>query len=283
METDNRIPLERVLPNPEQPRKAFDERELLQLKASILEHDVITPIIVEQAGENYILHDGERRVRAARLAGLQDIPAVVVPPLNGSGTQERLTRAVVANVQRANMNPIEESRAYQRMRDEFGWGTNEIARRTGAYPSKIHNLLLLGKLEAEIQQLIAAGKFHHDVRMVQALLEIPDGPARVNLVKGLASRKTTIKGCTAAAKRLTEVLNSRVTIREHNPAMATAGRLSRMDPDQEPRRWNAMMQLGSVPPWGMLGKAAFDSCEDCELKSRCQLVDLLRRLMETAK
>jgi ParB family chromosome partitioning protein len=284
---ENRIKLDLILPNPEQPRKVFEEGELLNLAASIREHDVISPIVVEQAGDSYILHDGERRVRAARLAGLQDIPAVVVPPLDGTGIQDRLTRAVVANVQRADMNPVEEAHAYQRMRDEFGWTPAKIARRTGVYPSRIYNLLFLVKLEMEIQQLIAAGKFGHEANMIRALLEIPDSRARVSLVKGLAIRKTTVKGCILAAKRLTEILNSKKSFREHSPAMAMAGRLSKMEPDQEPRRWNAMMELGSVPPWGMLSKVAFDTCEECELKSmassaicgRCQLVDMLRKLM----
>jgi ParB family chromosome partitioning protein len=288
---ENRIPLDRILPNPEQPRKTFDEGELLNLAASIREHGVIQPVTIEQAGDSYILQDGERRVRAARLAGLADIPALVLPPLNGSGTQDRLTRAVVVNVQRADMNPIEESHAYQRMRDEFGWNVNKIARRTGVYPKRIYDLLELGKLEPEIQQLIATRKFGHDANMIRAMLEIPDGQARISLVKGLAARKTTNKGCILAAKRLTEVLNSKAVIREHCPATAMAGKLAGMDPDQEPRRWNAVMQLGSVPPWGMVTKTAFDTCEECELKSmasqavcgRCPLVDMLRRLMMAAK
>lgn len=287
---ENRIPLDRILPNPEQPRKTIDEGELLNLAASIKENDVIQPITVEQAGKNYILHDGERRVRAARLAGLTDIPATVVVPLNGTGSQARLTRAVVANVQRTDMNPVEESQAYRRMRDEFGWNVNEIARRTGSYPKRIYDLLLLVKLEDEIQQLIIAKKFGHDARMVKAMLDIPDSRARVNLAQGLAVRGTTVKGCILAAQRLTEVLKSKERLNK-NPAKAMAHKLTGTEPEQEPKRWNAMMELGSVPSWGMVGKTAFDTCEECELKSmastaicgRCALVDMLRRLMEAAK
>src|SRR6185369_7089197 len=97
------IHISRVVPNPEQPRKTFDQAELDGLADSIREHGVIQPIVVESCADDYILHDGERRLRAAKLAGLKKIPAIVHPPLNGTGPQERLERALVANVQRVEM------------------------------------------------------------------------------------------------------------------------------------------------------------------------------------
>lgn len=102
------IPVDRIYPNPMQPRKIFDEAELHELADSIREHGVIEPIVVELCGRDFILHDGERRLRAARLASLKKIPAIVHPPLNGTGPRERLERALVANVQRSEMHPIEE-------------------------------------------------------------------------------------------------------------------------------------------------------------------------------
>jgi len=290
-DSTKRILLNLIFPNPEQPRKAFDQSELEELAASIREHDVIVPVVVEEAGMNYILHDGERRIRAAKLAGLVDIPVSIVPPLNGTSKQDRLTRAVVANVQRADMNPIEEAKAYQRMRDEFGWNANEISRRTGVYQVKIYNMLNLTRLEPEIQQLIADGKLGHDHNMVRAFLEIPGSKERVSLVLGLASRGTTVKGCILAAKRLKEVLESEIYIRDKCPAMKLASQNADVALDHEPTRWSAMQELGTVPPWGMVSKIASDTCNACELKDmassavcgRCQLVDMLRRLMEAAK
>lgn len=287
----NTIAIDLILPNPEQPRTVFDEGELFNLAQSIREQGVLLPIVVEEAGENYILIDGERRVRAARIAGLTEIPASIVPPLNGTSVQDRLTRAVVANVQRADLDPMEEARAYGRMRDEFGWSTAEISRRTGAYPKRIADELILLKLEPEIQDMVARKKIGHDVNMIRAFLDIPESQARISLVQGLALRKVTVKGSIESARRLTEVLNSKESFMEQSPGLAMAKKGIKVDPAQGPRRWNAMMQLGSVPPWGMVSKLAFDVCEECELKpqacpavcGRCQMVDLLRKLLEAAK
>jgi hypothetical protein len=219
---------------------------------------------------------------------------VVHPPLDGGGTQTRLLRALVANVQREDVNPIEEGQVYRRMRDEFGWNVNEIHRRTGVERVRIDNLLLLTKLEPEIQELIASGRYPKDANLVRAVLRIPDREAAVAMVQGQSGRGTTLKGCILAAKRLAEILESGTPVQEavRVPSMTYARERAGLPAgEEEPRRWNAMVELGVVPPWGMLSRGAFDTCAECELRNmashavcgRCQLVDMLRRLMEAAK
>ena len=129
------ISIWRVHPNPEQPRKQFDQAELKELADSIREHGVIQPIAVEEAGLDFILHDGERRWRAPKMAGLTVIPALIIQLLNGTGPQERLTRALVANIQHAAMTPVEEALALKRLNVEHKLSIREISKRTGR-PSK---------------------------------------------------------------------------------------------------------------------------------------------------
>jgi ParB/RepB/Spo0J family partition protein len=287
-----RIPLDRILPNPEQPRKDFDPLALESLAASIREHDVLVPIVVEACQGGYILQDGERRLRAAKMAGLSDIPAVIHPPLEGDAPQARLVRALVVNVQRSDLNPIEEGQAYRRMQETFGWSVNEIGRQTGLDRVRIDNLILLTRLEPEIRTLIAAGKYYKDPTLARAILKLPDRDAAVRLVRRQSRKGATLKACLLGVKRLAETLMQDDPLTGDVPSLAVARRKAGLaDDNEEPPRWQAMRELGVVPPWGMLAKTALDTCSECELRSmashavcgRCQLVDMLRRLMESAQ
>ena len=157
------IQVDLILPNPEQPRVDFDRKELEGLASSIREHGIIQPLVVEEAENgSYILHDGERRLRAAKMAGLKTVPAHVVPALNGSGGRERLTRALVANIQRSDLNPVEEARAYQRMIDELGMNVMQISRTVGVSQLRIKARLEILKLESSIQNMIITGLLPKD-------------------------------------------------------------------------------------------------------------------------
>ena len=112
------IPIEKILPNPDQPRTVFDQAELENLAATVRKHGVILPISVELVDDYYILVDGERRWRAAKMAGLRKIPASIQAHTNHNGI-ERLTKALIANVQRSAMGPVDEGRAYKRLLDEL--------------------------------------------------------------------------------------------------------------------------------------------------------------------
>ena len=148
------IPLSRIAPNPYQPRRHVDEQELSDLASSIREHGVLQPVIVTQSLEGYVLVAGERRVRAARLAGLERIPAVV----RQLADRDQLELAIVENVQRADLDPIEEAHAYRQLIDEFGLSQEEVALRVGRARATVTNTLRLLELDPEVQAAIVDGR-----------------------------------------------------------------------------------------------------------------------------
>ena len=259
------IPLDKILPNPEQPRKVFDPIELEELSQSIRENGVIQPIVVEEAPDGFfILHDGERRVRACKLAGLTEIPASITPSLNGSGKSERLTRALVANIQRADLNPIEEACAYDELR-KCGLTVGDIVRKLGTNKTRIFNRLQLLKLESEIQELIASGKFSKDARIAESMLAIPDREARVHLAQALASRNASIKTCLTAADKLTQKLSENThQPKEGIPSIDLAQ--ARVKEAIDLPHWDMLAQAGSVPPWGTVVWACRSTCDNCSLR-----------------
>lgn len=142
------ISLDRVAPNPDQPRKAFRESDLMTLAASIREQGVLQPLVVRERGDGYELVIGERRWRAARLAGLDEVPAVIVDATERGA----LEMALVENVQRADLNPMELARAFQVLIDREGMTQEEVGARVALDRSTVSNHLRLLELPAEIQQ-----------------------------------------------------------------------------------------------------------------------------------
>lgn len=148
------IPVDRILANPYQPRQQFQEEDNIQLSESIKENGIIQPIIVRSKGDGaFELIAGERRLRAARLAGLQVVPAMV----RHSTDEQSIQLALVENLQRKDLNPMEEARGYHRMMKEFGYSQDTLAQRIGKDRSTIANLVRLIHLPAEIQRLVEAG------------------------------------------------------------------------------------------------------------------------------
>jgi ParB family chromosome partitioning protein len=147
------IPTARITSNPYQPRRHIDEATLATLTASILEHGVIQPILVTETIEGYQLVAGERRLRAAIAAGLDRIPAVV-RQLAG---REQLELALVENLQREDLDPIEAALAYRQLVDEFGFSHEDLARRVGRARSTVANTLRLLELAPSVQTAVAEG------------------------------------------------------------------------------------------------------------------------------
>lgn len=148
------VSVDRIEANPNQPRKAFDFKALDELAASIKTSGVIQPIVVRRQGEGYQLIVGERRWRAARQAGLQRIPAIVREVTDA----ESLELALVENLLREDLNPIEEAEAYQKLLAQFGWTQEELAQRVGRDRSSIANCLRLLKLPEAIQADLREGR-----------------------------------------------------------------------------------------------------------------------------
>ena len=147
------IPLDRIRDNPRQPRTRIDADALATLAASIREHGVIQPILVTETLDGYQLVAGERRVRAARLAGLERIPAVV----RQLADREQLELALVENLQREDLDPLESARAYQQLIDEFGFTQEALAERVGRARTTITNTLRLLQLHPSVQAAVADG------------------------------------------------------------------------------------------------------------------------------
>lgn len=149
------VPVASITPNPHQPRTQMDEVKLEELADSIREHGLIQPLIVNDGGDgSYILIAGERRWRASQKAGLHEVPVVV----KEASPQAMLELAIIENVQRADLNPLEEALAYRQLIDEFGLTQEEVAKRVGKARSTIGNTVRLLDLPSEIQQAVNDGK-----------------------------------------------------------------------------------------------------------------------------
>ena len=148
------VAIDQIEPNPNQPRKTFESNSLRELVTSIRASGVIQPIIVRQAGDGYQLIAGERRWRAARQAGLERIPAIVREATDG----ESLELALVENLLREDLNPMEEAEAYRHLLAQFGWTQEQLAQRIGRDRTSIANALRLLRLPDEIQADLRGGR-----------------------------------------------------------------------------------------------------------------------------
>jgi ParB family chromosome partitioning protein len=149
------IDIDRILPNSQQPRKNFDEESLEELASSIRQHGVVQPIVVRPLDDGFFqLIAGERRWRASQRAGLTRVPAVV----RQAGEHDTLQIALIENLQRQDLNPLEEAQAYERLIVEFGMTQDEVARGVGKNRATIANMLRLLKLPAEVQQWLRDNK-----------------------------------------------------------------------------------------------------------------------------
>ena len=184
------IPVDKISPNPRQPRTFFDEEEIQELAASIEAHGIIQPLIVSEAvraGE-YLLIAGQRRWMAARLAGLNTVPAIIRP----ASDQERLEIALIENVQRADLNPLEAAEAYRQLVEDFDLSHEEIAARVGKNRVTITNTLRLLKLPEDVKKCLREN-------------EISEGHARVLL--SLATPQ-------AQSAALKTILNQNLNVRQ---------------------------------------------------------------------
>jgi ParB family chromosome partitioning protein len=187
-ETLHRIPLEQIAPNPDQPRKSFDEQALRALADSLREHGVIQPVIVRALpGGRYELLAGERRWRAAQLAELDRIPAVVRTAADG----ERLELAMIENMARQDLNPVEAARACAALVDEFGLTKEEVGRRVGKSRVAISNLVRLLELPDEVLAMLEAGTLSEGHG--RAVLQAPDHTVRRRVAREARDRGLSVR------------------------------------------------------------------------------------------
>jgi len=182
------IDIDRVLPNAQQPRKHFNDESLNELADSIRAHGVIQPVVVEPLPDNfYQLIAGERRWRAAQRAGLMRIPAVI----RESASTSSLEIALIENLQREDLNPIEEAQAYEKLIVEFGLTQEEVARRVGKSRVTITNMLRLLRLPAEVQQWI--GEDRMTTGHAKALLSLSDLNAILDAAKKIIQGNYSVR------------------------------------------------------------------------------------------
>lgn len=220
------IALDRISPNPYQPRRHVDDAGLDELAASIREHGVLQPVLVTETLNGYQLVAGERRVRAARLAGHERIPALVRQLVD----RDQLEVALVENVQRSDLDPIDQATAYRQLIDEFGLTQEQVADRVGKARATVANTLRLLELHAQVQSAIADGRLTEGHGRALGGLT-PEAQARV-----LA---TVIDQ--ALSVRQTEELVRR--LREPRPTRPTAARAP--DPDLERVEEELRQRLGT--------------------------------------
>ena len=203
------IPISKIKKNPHQPRKNFDSTSLNELSESIKEKGVITPITVRLDNDNYILIAGERRLRASKLAKKKNIPAYILDVINESDMMEV---ALIENIQRENLNPIEESEAYAVLQSEFNLSQNQIAKTVGKNRSTITNALRLLQLPSEIKnslqnnqispghgRAILAMKTKHS--MIKLWKMIVDHELSVRAAENFVKEKTKLKSLTKKSKQ----------------------------------------------------------------------------------
>jgi len=182
------LPVDKLVPNPGQPRKNFDETELKELADSIKTYGIIQPVIAANAGDgSYIIIAGERRTRAARLAGLETVPVII----RDYTDQKRLEISLIENIQRSDLNPIEEAAAYKNLMDFSKLSQDELAARVGKNRSTVANALRLLKLPVEIQKSIEEGKVSSG--HARALLSVTEAKARDKLYRDILTGGLSVR------------------------------------------------------------------------------------------
>ncbi len=181
------LPIEQILPGDGQPRQRFDDHRLEELSESIKAHGVIQPIVVRKRGAQYEIIAGERRWRAAQRAGLTHIPAVV----SDAAEQDTLTLALVENLQREDLNPIEEAEAFHRLHEELGYSQQEIAEAVGKDRTTVANSLRLLKLPAAVRGQVLGGEL--TMGHARALLALDDAAEMEKLGREVVAKKWSVR------------------------------------------------------------------------------------------
>lgn len=285
------IPVSQIIPNPEQPRKSFNKEKLSSLAESIRRHGLITAISVEATSKPdvFILEDGERRWRAHKLAGLQTIRAEVKPPSTGKA-QDRLSKALIANLHRADMNPVEEGKAFLRLREEFKWPLIKIVRVSGCSQPRVMNRLAIAALEPEIQSLIVSKRFPKDQRAIDALLSIKKSKARIKFAIAISEKRgMSIAAIVRAVAKLNELLED-TKHDEFDPAPAITYGIKKAK-NIRPPIWKQMAERGEVPRWEIVKASAEEACRKCpfyekpseSVCGKCPAVNLVANMVRVSR
>jgi ParB family chromosome partitioning protein len=192
------VPTGAIAPNPKQPRSRFDDEALAELAASITEVGILQPIVVRRAGRGYEVVTGERRLRAAKLAGMATVPVV----LRDSDDADLLREALIENIHREDLSPIELGEAFRQLLDELGLKQEELADRVGVSRSHIANTIRLLALPLEVQQLLTDEKL--SAGHARALLALGDSDAITSLSLRVAAEDLSVRETEEIVRRFIE-------------------------------------------------------------------------------
>ncbi len=190
------IQINLIQPNPHQPREDFNREKLEDLINSIKQHGIIQPLIVLKHEQGYQLIAGERRYRSAKILGLKTVPAIV----RSASEQEKLELAIVENIQRQNLNPIERAYGYQRLLEEFNLTQEQVAKRMGQHRAVVANSLRLLTLPPEIQKALKEGDITEGHAKV--LLSITSEPERLRVCKEIIKDKLSVRAVENQARKV---------------------------------------------------------------------------------
>jgi ParB family chromosome partitioning protein len=182
------LALDQIAPNPYQPRKTFNEASIEELARSVKQHGIVQPLVVTRSGDRYKLIAGERRFRAAVKAGLSSVPVVVKEDLRAG---DALQIALIENIQREDLNPIEEAMAYHQLHEEFGLTQEEISRQVGKERSTVANFLRLLKLPESVKKLLASGQL--SMGHARALLAVDSAKKQEQLADRVVKRNLNVR------------------------------------------------------------------------------------------
>jgi len=183
------VPIEQISPNPYQPRKTFNDSSIEELSRSVREHGIIQPLVVTKIGDNkYRLIAGERRFRAAQKAGLDAVPVVIKETMTDGDV---LQVALIENIQREDLNPIEEAYAYHQLHEEFQLTQEEISKRVGKERSTVANFLRLLRLPDTVKKLLAAGQL--SMGHARAILAVDSPKKQEQLAERVVKRNLNVR------------------------------------------------------------------------------------------
>lgn len=206
--SETKLPIEDIVPNPNQPRIHFNETELRELSESIQEHGVLQPLLVRKHGNGYEIIAGERRYQASKLAGLEELP-VIIKDVND---EEMLALALIENLQRSDLNPVEEAKGYRQLIDASGMTQEALSKAVSKSRSAITNSLRLLDLPEIVQQMIFEGKL--TAGHARAILAVPYEDARIRLAEKVVAEGLSVR----ATENLAPLFSAGETPKTRRPA-----------------------------------------------------------------
>jgi ParB family chromosome partitioning protein len=284
------IPIKHIHPNPEQPRVVFNEKEIDGLAKSIRHHGVIQPLVVEadSSSKHFILIDGERRLRASKKAGKTTVPCILrVTKENESRSKELLEIALVANVQRTNMHPIEEIRAFEKLRkmqtDKRYKSVAGLARKLGKSVSDISAKMVFLKLEPEVQELMLSRRIRSAQTKVAAALVEVKRTLQIKIANKAAEHGLTTTQIVGLCNQCKQASGKSIRKKKNSTGSPAVHRTS-----YKPNGYDALVQIGQLPPWPFLVAQVKSTCADCPLAhvagpvtcADCGLVDFMNRIVK---